>query len=181
MLFEVLVMTMEEVLHLSDLANQVVEFNTKLWRVFRHYVERAQTHLDDSAAQIWIDEIVRARGYRHVSVFVYLDIRIVLNITAGKDSLTVHTFATDLTTQGGDPAMVSEVCLYMSAAFIETVGRSLPQAVITYDVYYVIQLEGYAVDQARTIRRHLHRILQYAHSGLKNCVVESINSKIQLA
>jgi len=175
-------MSMAEVLHTNDVAHQLVDFNTKLWRVVRHYVERAHTHLDDSAAkQVLIDEIVRARGYRRVIVFVYLDIRSVLNITAGKESCTVYTFATDLPTHDGDPAMVSEVFMDISAAFFETVGRLLPQAVITYDVYYVIKLEGYAVDQARTIRLHLPRILQYAHSGLKNGVVKGINSKIKLA
>ena len=150
LLFEALVMTMAEVLPMSDVSRQVTVFDTRLWRIVRHYVEQARAQRDDaSVTKVGIDETARARGHKYVSVFVDLDEGNVLYATPGKDGATIEAFAKDLVEHGGDPEMVAEVSMDMSKAFIAGAGQWLAHASVTHDRFHIMQLVGKAVDQVR--------------------------------
>lgn len=154
LLFEALVLAMAPHMPMAVVARLVGEHDTRLWRVVRHYVDRARAERDDSSVRnVGIDETAARRGHDYISLFVDLDGPRVLFATEGKDAGTVEEFARDLETHGGDPAAVSEACLDMSAAFIKGVTDSLPNASITFDRFHVKKIITDAVDKTRRDER----------------------------
>jgi transposase len=67
----------------------------------------------------------------------------------GRDQGTVKRFAADLSAHGADPGREEAVCMDMSKAYIAGASKHLPNAVITFDAFHVIQLANQAVDEVR--------------------------------
>ena len=162
LLFEALVMAMVQAMPVAVVARMIDEWDTRLWRVIHHYVEKARDRADHSdvtsvaaacprAGQRpdpW-DETASRRGHNYVSLFVDLVRRRVLFVAEGKDAGTVDAFAKDLAAHGGNPEAVAEVCIDMSPAFIAGTAESLPNAQITFDKFHVVKLINEAVDAVR--------------------------------
>ena len=109
------------------------------------------------------------RGHNYVSLFVDLVRRRVLFVAEGKDADTVGVFAKDLTTHGGNPEAVAEVCIDMSPAFIAGTAESLPNAQITFDKFHVVKLINQAVDAVRRAEQKSHAELKKSrYLWLKN-------------
>ena len=128
------------------------EHDTRLWRVLRHYVEKARSEADFSeVTAIGVDETSRSRGHNYITVFMDLDEehRRVLFATEGKDGETVERFRKDLEAHGGTAEQIEEACLDMSAAFIRGLGEQFPDAQLTFDNFHLMQLLNDAVDQVR--------------------------------
>jgi transposase len=170
LLFEALVLAMAEKLPITDVSRMVTEFDTKLWRIVRYYIEHARAQESyGSVERVGIDETARARGHEYVSVFVDMDEQRVLFATPGKGMDTVNAFAEDLRVHEGDPAHVREVCMDMSPAFISGVSTSLPNARITFDRFHVMQLAGKAVDLVRREeQRDVKELKKSRYVWLKN-------------
>ncbi len=150
LLFEALVLAMSEAMPMAEVSRMVTEFDTTLWRILHHHVEKARARESHAEVErIGIDETARARGHAYVSVFVDLDTRRVLYATEGRGQETVAAFVRDFHAHDGNPASVTDVCMDMSPAFIAGVERYLPDAEITFDRFHVMQLAGQAVDQVR--------------------------------
>src|SRR5208283_1878992 len=161
LLFEALVMTMVSAMPVKAVARMVGEHDTRLWRVVHHYVEQARTRIDASGVtRIAIDETAARRGHDYLTLFVDIDQARVLFATQGKDAATVAAFADDLTTHGGDPETISEVCIDMSPAFIKGVGESLPKAEITFDKFHAVKIVNDAVDQVRRAEQKRQSLLR---------------------
>lgn len=154
LLFEALILAMAPHMPMAAVARLVREHDTRLWRVVRHYVDKARAERDDSkVCRVGIDETASRRGHNYISLFVDLDGPAVLFGTEGKDAATVAAFAADLKAHGGNPEKVTEVCQDMSAAFIKGVTESLPNASITFDKFHVKKIITDAVDQTRRAER----------------------------
>ena len=150
LLFKALVMTMVSAMPVKAVARMVGEHDTRLWRVVHHYVDDAVARIDASAVtRVAIDETAARRGHDYITLCVDVDQARVLFATEGKDAETVAAFAEDLTTHGGDPDNISEVCIDMSPAFIKGVSEKLPNAAITFDKFYAVKIINDAVDQVR--------------------------------
>ena len=97
LLFEAMVIAMSEHMAVCEVSSHVAEFDTKLWRILRHYVGEARKKQSyEEVTSIGIDETARARGHEYVSIFVDMDTRSVLFATQGKGSDTIEAFAKDL-------------------------------------------------------------------------------------
>lgn len=152
LLFEALVCSLAPHMPVSRLAQLVREHDTRIWRVLRHYVERARALEDHSdVTVVGVDETSSRRGHNYVSVFMDLSPgrRRVLYACKGRDSAAVGAFALDLAAHGGDPDRVAHVCCDMSRAYIAGVAASLKSAQITFDRYHLIAQLNKAVDQIR--------------------------------
>ena len=58
-------------------------------------------------------------------------------------------FKEDLKRHGGKPGLVSEVCCYMSPAFISGVSEAFKQAELTFDRFHIMKLIQEAVNEVR--------------------------------
>jgi len=152
LLFEALVCSLAPHMPVSRLAQQLREHDTRIWRVLRHYVERARALEDHSdVTVVGMDETSSRRGHNYVSVFMDLTPgrRRVLYACKGRDSAAVGAFALDLAAHGGDPDSVTHVCCDMSQAYISGIRTSLKKAQITFDRYHLIAQLNKAVDLVR--------------------------------
>ena len=155
-------MAMVQAMPVAVVARMVDEWDTRLWRIIHHYVERARARADHSdVTSVAFDETASRRGHNYVSLFVDLVRRRVLFVAEGKDAGTVEAFAKDLAAHGGNPKAIAEVCIDMSPAFIAGIARSLPNAQITFDKFHLVKLINEAVDAVR-------RTEQKSHAELKN-------------
>jgi len=161
MLFEAMVMAMVSAMPVRAVARLVGEHDTRLWRVIHHYVDQARQRLDAAGVtRVAIDETAARRGHDYITLFVDVDRARVLFATEGKDADTIAAFADDLAAHGGDAAAIGEVCIDMSPGFIKGVGKSLPNAAITFDKFHAVKLINDAVDQVRRAEQKSHHLLR---------------------
>ena len=135
---------------------------TKIWRVVHHYVDLAVEAQDLSETeQLGIDDTSFRRGQDYVSVFCDLDPgeRRAVFVCEGRDQQTVEQFAGFLSSQGGDPENITEVCQDMSQAYLAGVREHLPGAEVTFDRYHVKQKLSEAIDTVRRAEAKQHKEL----------------------
>ena len=159
--FESEVMQLMKEMPVAAVARKVGEHDTRLWRVFHYYVDKAMKELDISnVRRIAIDETSSRRGHEYVTLFVDVDTKRVLFATEGKDASVLKVFSTFLKDNGIDPENIEEVCSDMSPAFKKGVETEFPKAHITFDKFHVMKLVNEALDQVR-------RMEQSEEPGLK--------------
>lgn len=143
----------------SQIGRVIGEYDTRIWRVFEHYVEEARAEADFSeVTTIGMDETGRKRGQNYITVFMDLEEerRRVLYVTEGKDAATVERFREDLEAHGGAAAQVEEACLDMSPAFIRGLTDAFPDTQLTFDQFHLTALLTEAVDEVRREERATH-------------------------
>lgn len=149
-LFEAHVMALMTEMPVAAAARKVGEHDTRLWRIFHYYVERAMKEMDITGVKrIALDETSSRRGHEYVTLFVDIDTKRVLLATEGKGSVGLLTFKKFLTGRGIDPTQIEEACCDMSAAFIAGIEEHFPTAQITFDKFHVMKLVNEAVDEVR--------------------------------
>jgi len=138
----------------AQAASLIGEYDTRLWRVLQHYVEKARAEADFSKVTIiGVDETSRRRGHQYITLFMDLEQSRVLFVTKGKDAATIESFKEDLEAHGGKPEQIEEACLDMSAAFVRGLTDQFPDAHLTFDNFHLMQLMNKAVDQVRREER----------------------------
>jgi transposase len=148
--FEAWAMRLMAEMPVNAAARELREHDTRMWRIFHHYVEEAMDQVDlTGVKRIAIDETSSRRGHRYITLFVDIDRKIVLFATEGKSKDTLERFRSHLTQKGIPAGQIEEVCCDMSAAFIRGVEEYFPQAEITFDKFHVMKLVGEAVDEVR--------------------------------
>jgi transposase len=131
-------------------ARELREHDTRMWRIFHHYVEKAMSELDLSRVKrIAIDETSSRRGHRYITLFVDVDTKTVLFATEGKGMDTLERFKEHLAIRGAEAQQIKEVCCDMSPAFIRGIEDQFPNAQITFDKFHVMKLVNEAVDNVR--------------------------------
>jgi transposase len=89
------------------------------------------------------------RGHDYVTIVADEEKRRVVFVTEGKDAATVAAFSAHLTSHGGKPDQITNVCIDMSPAFIKGVGDNLGNATITFDKFHVVAHASKAIDETR--------------------------------
>lgn len=149
-LFEAYVMALMTEMPVAAAARKVGEHDTRLWRIFHYYVERAMKEMDMTGVKrIALDETSSRRGHEYVTLFVDIDTKRVLLATEGKGSAGLSTFKQFVTGRGIGPTQIEEACCDMSAAFIAGLEEHFPTAQITFDKFHVMKLVNEAVDEVR--------------------------------
>ncbi|TXK66240.1 ISL3 family transposase [Paenibacillus sp. N3.4] len=149
-LFEAHVMALMTEMPVAAVARKVGEHDTRLWRIFHYYVDRAMNEMDMTGVKrIALDETSSRRGHEYVTLFVDIDTKQVLLATEGKGSSGLLTFKQFLTQRSIDPTQIREACCDMSAAFIAGIEEHFPAAQITFDKFHVMKLVNEAVDEVR--------------------------------
>jgi transposase len=154
LLFEAFVVLLAAQMPMAALARLVGENDTRLWRLVQWHVEDARRQVDMAdVTSVVVDETSRAKRHRYVSLFLepapHARLARVLFVTEGRSHAAFHAFAADLVTHGGDPALISDVCMDMSPAYQRGAADVLPEAAVTFDRFHVMKLVGEALDDAR--------------------------------
>lgn len=111
---------------IADVAEQVGEHDTRLWRFITHYVREARLYEDHAGVEaIGIDETSR-RGHNCITVVADLVERNVINVTPDKDAHTIERFARDFMDHNGDPNRVRPVTCDMSLGFARASANGFP-------------------------------------------------------
>ena len=147
LLFEAMVVELAKSQPVADIAEQVGEHDTRLWRFIRHYVDEARLYEDYTGVEaIGIDETSR-KGHRYITVVADLVERNVICVVPGKDSTTIKRFARDFMDHNGDPDRVRLVTCDMSLGFAKGIRERLPNAARIIDKFHVIKHANEAVDK----------------------------------
>lgn len=155
LMFEAFVMALAREMPVSAVAELVVEHDTRLWRVVRHYVGQAHGQQDWSGVEVVaIDETATRKGQRYATVVVELDAdkeqaARLLYMTAERSAASVGQFVEEMPAHGGTAKQVRLAAIDMSAAYQKGVKEHLPQARMVFDRFHVMQLAGKAVDEVR--------------------------------
>lgn len=150
LLFEALALSLCRELPVAQAANLLRVAGKRLWTRIDHYIKAARRRDDMSGVrQIGIDETSVKKGHEYITVVHDLEAKRLLFACPGRDHATVTTFAQDLTAHGGNPKAVAHVCMDMSAAYTKGVGKTLPQAAISFDRFHVVALANEAMDAVR--------------------------------
>ena len=150
LLFEALVLVLCRQMTISGCARMMNVSGYKVSEICRRYVEGALEFADYSDVRhLGIDETSRSRGHNYVTIAADFDKRSVIFVAEGRDADTIRELQDDLLLHGGDPASIETVSIDMSPAYIQGVGKYLPNAEITFDKYHVIAHASEAVDRTR--------------------------------
>ena len=145
LLFEAMVVELAKSQPVADVAVQVGEHDTRLWRLIRHYVDEAMPYGDYTGVEaISIDETSRG-GHGCITVAPDLTERNVVCVTPGKDAHTVERFARDFMDHNGDPDRVRLVTCDMSRGFAKGIREHLPNAAKVIDRFHVVKHANKAV------------------------------------
>ena len=141
----------------NQVGRMIGEYDTRVWRVPRHYVAQARDEADFSeVTAIGVDETSRKRGHNYISVFRDLDESRVLFVTEGCDAATVKRFREDLEAHGGRAEQITEACLDRSRAYISGLDSQFPTTELTFDQFHLTKIVNDAVDEVRRAERADH-------------------------
>lgn len=116
-------------------------------RIARRVVSEKLAGQRHAAAFLGVDEISYGRPRKFLTVIVDHENGRVIWAAQGKNAETFKQYFGSLTAQERDAVKV--VSMDMSAAFKKAVRESVPNAVIVYDRFHVMQLLSRAVDDVR--------------------------------
>ncbi|MDY0404499.1 ISL3 family transposase [Virgibacillus sp. 179-BFC.A HS] len=162
LLFDRHVLSLMVEMPVAAVARKVGEHDTRLWRVFHYYVDKAMENMDVSnITHIAMDETSRAKGHKYVTFFIDTDTKRLIFATKGKSADVLQEFCLFIDTKGVPRSQINEFCCDMSPAFISGIEENFPNASITFDKFHVMKMVNEALDQVR-------RQEQTTQSELKN-------------
>ncbi|WP_423232847.1 ISL3 family transposase [Aminirod propionatiphilus] len=161
LLFEAFAMSLIRFMPVASAARILDEWDTRIWRIAHHYVDKAVEKQDLShVTAVGVDETARKRGHNYISAFVDLERKGTVFVTEGKGKDVLQAFKSFLEGHGGSPDQVSDFTIDMSPAFITGIEEHFPEARITFDKLLVCKLMNEALDEVR-------RMEQIENRGLK--------------
>lgn len=170
MLFEMMILTLAKEMPVSVIASIVDEHDTKLWRVIRHYVNKAYSAKSfKGVQQVGIDETSTRKGHNYVTVFADCEQGDVLFAIEGKDASTIGAFVEELPKHQATPKQITEISMDMSPSFISGAGKLLDKASITFDKFHVVKQLNEALDKVRRDEQKINPLLKKSrYIWLKN-------------
>lgn len=145
-------------------------YDTKLWRIFNHWVGKACDKMDlRDVESIGIDETSSKKGHNYVTIAVDLEKKQVIHATPGKDSTTIDRLSVHIEDKGGDAGNIKQASIDMSPAFISGIMTNFPNAKITFDKFHVNKLINDAMDSLRKAeRKEIKELAGHKYLFLKN-------------
>lgn len=154
LLFERFVMSLISLMPVASAARILDEWDTRIWRIAHHYVDKAVEEQDVSELQsVGVDETAMRRGHRYISAFVDLAEKGAVFVTAGKGTETLENFKSFLEAHNGSHENIRDISIDMSPAFISGVEEHFPKSRITFDKFHIIKLMNEALDKVRRVEQ----------------------------
>lgn len=149
LLFEAMCLELAKSQPMAQVAKQVDEYDTRLWRFVNYYVNEARKKEDYSNVEsVGMDETSK-KGHNYITVMVNLKEKKVLHVANGKDHTTVDVFVEDFQLHNGSPDNIKVVTCDMSLGFKKGIMENFPNATMVIDKFHVIKHANEAVDKVR--------------------------------
>jgi transposase len=170
LLFESFVLVLAKQMPMSAVGRIVDEYDTRLWRTIRYYVDKSREKEDfRQTTKVGVDETAASRGHDYVTLFVDLDKRKVVFATPGKDNSTLGAFKQDFEAHHGQPEAITDFSIDMSPAFIKGIAEHFPGAELTFDKFHIIKMANKALSDVFKEERKTRPELKYSrYAWLKN-------------
>lgn len=149
LLFEAMCLELAKSQPMIQVAKQVGEHDTRLWRFVNYYVTEARKNEDYSNVDIIGMDETSKKGHNYITVVADLEERKVLYVTEGKDHTTVDKFTEDFKEHKGEPEKIKVITCDMSLGFKKGVTENFPNATNVIDKFHVIKHANEALDKVR--------------------------------
>jgi transposase len=150
LLFELLVLSLSREMSVAAVSELTSEHANRLWRILKHYVERARREVDLSGFhQLGIDEFSLRKGHIYMTSFGDLEASRVIFLGEGRKKGVVQTFIDDLEARGIDPGQIDVVCCDMWDPYLNGIGKFLKQAKVVFDRFHVMNQLNKAIERVR--------------------------------
>lgn len=150
LLFELLVLSLSREMSVAAVAELTNEHANRLWRILKHYVERARREVDLSAFhQLGIDEFAIRKGHVYMTSFGDLEASRVIFLGEGRKKGVVKAFIEDLRSRGIDPGQIDVVCCDMWDPYLNGIGTFLKKALVVFDRFHVMTQLNKALEMVR--------------------------------
>ena len=150
LLFDYHVLSLIVEMPVAAVARKIGEHDTRLWRVFKHYVSKAIENIDVSNVKsVAMDGTSLSRGHKYVTLFVDADTKRVIFVTIGKGADVLQKFYEFLDSKGVERSQIKEFCSDMSPSFISGIEKHFPEASVTFDKFHVMKMVNEALDKVR--------------------------------
>lgn len=186
LLFEAFVLALAKEMPITAIADLVAEHDTRLWRIVRHYVERAHAEQDwSTATTVAVDETATRKGHRYATVVVQIDqskerTARLLYMTPERSAASIGEFVAAMPAHKAAHEQVKLVAMDMSPAYQKGVREHLPDAAMIFDRFHVMQLAGKAVDEVRKDLRAQGEDVKGALWALRGNASELSRSNLKL-
>ena len=132
-----------------NVADQVGEHDTRLWRFVKKYVcEARKLENYSEVSALGMDETSK-KGHNYMTVMVDLEEKKVIYATEGKDNTTVDKFVDDFKAHSGNAENIKIITCDMSLGFRKGINNNFPNATTVIDKFHVIKHANEAVDAVR--------------------------------
>lgn len=160
LLFEAVVLELCKHMPVRQVAEQMQEVDTRLWRVIFHYIDAARAVADYSGTvALGMDETSK-KGHNYITVFADLETRKVLYVASGKDKKTVEDFAADFALHHGNADKIKVITCDMSLGFLAAIKETFINGKSVIDKFHVIKHMNDAVDRVRKAEVRANPILR---------------------
>ncbi len=155
LLFEAFSMLLiESEMPVSKAADVMGVYSQRIWNIFNYWIKRAFiADKQDQIKVLGIDETSTKKGHNYVTLAVDMDERRVVYVTPGKGADCIERLQEHLQEKGTPKEQIKQACIDMSPSFISGLGKSFPQAEITFDKFHVMKVINEAMDKTRKLER----------------------------
>ncbi len=161
LLFELLVLSLSREMSVAAVAELTRERANRLWRILKHYVERARREVDLSGLhQLGIDEFSLRKGHVYMTSFGDLEASRVIFLGEGRKKGVIRAFIEDLQARGIDPGQIEVVCCDMWDPYLNGIGTFLSKARVVFDRFHVMNQLNKAVERVRWDEQREHKALK---------------------
>jgi transposase len=150
LLFELLVLSLSREMSVAAVAELTSEHANRLWRILKHYVERARRAVDlRTFHKLGIDEFAIRKGHVYMTSFGDLEASRVIFLGEGRKKGVVKAFIEDLRLRGIDPGQIDVVCCDMWDPYLNGIGTFLKKALVVFDRFHVMTQLNKAIEMVR--------------------------------
>jgi len=121
----------------TSVAAQLGIYPQRVESIYHYYTTQAYLqHTTSVCERVGLDETSTRKGHDYITVFTDMDAGQIIAIEDGRSGEAIKAFFTS----HANPAVIRELSMDMSPAFIKGAQEHLPWARITFDKWHVFQL-----------------------------------------
>jgi len=161
LLFEMLVLQLSREMSVAGVAEVTGEQANRIWRILRHYVERARRRVDLSEFHILgMDEFSLRKGHVYMTSFSDLEASRVIYLGESRRKEVIEEFVEDLRGRGADPAQIDLVCCDMWDPYLHGLRNHVCQAQVVFDRFHIMHQLNKAIEKVRWLEQRENKALK---------------------
>ncbi len=159
-MFESLVVTMCRQMPVSAVADLVDLHEDSVWRILKHYVDRARKEVDASNLRVvGVDEISVKKNHNYITMFYDLERAKVIHVEKDKTKEVFKGLRNYLERVNGTPDQVDCISMDMYPAYVGGAEEYF-NAEIVYDKFHIIKQMNDVIDKVRRKEAKENKLLE---------------------